>query len=308
VTEPTRGGRNFLTLAIVGTAAAVAGGWAVGTLRENRSTPHAPDTSAVASGGTPRGALLFQAHCAACHGPDGAGDGPGAAALHPTPRDFAARPWRFPVTRESVRNVTAAGIPDTGMPAFNHAITATELDQIADHVLALATARPQARREQTEADGLLRAAGFLDKRGANLPPLILTDAAGKDVRLADLTGRLVLIHFWGTACPQCIKEFPPLAQIETDLAGKGLTVLHVCADADDITDAQALAARTTPGARTFAELSGLGLARFEVGVLPTVWLVGPDGKAVARSQGAKDWSAPAVRRMIEHFLPDPTEP
>lgn len=37
-----------------------------------------------------RGRKLFQAHCAACHGMHGRGDGPAAAALDPKPTDLAA--------------------------------------------------------------------------------------------------------------------------------------------------------------------------------------------------------------------------
>lgn len=34
------------------------------------------------------GAALFVAQCSVCHGPNGSGDGPGAIALNPKPRDF----------------------------------------------------------------------------------------------------------------------------------------------------------------------------------------------------------------------------
>lgn len=33
---------------------------------------------------------LFSSHCVVCHGNDGAGDGPAAAALKPKPADFRA--------------------------------------------------------------------------------------------------------------------------------------------------------------------------------------------------------------------------
>ena len=42
-----------------------------------------------------RGQRLFAQACAACHGSEGQGDGPGAADLDPAPRDLTARHFRF---------------------------------------------------------------------------------------------------------------------------------------------------------------------------------------------------------------------
>ncbi len=43
------------------------------------------------SGGNPgKGAALYAQHCNLCHGPQGKGDGPAAAALNPKPRDFTS--------------------------------------------------------------------------------------------------------------------------------------------------------------------------------------------------------------------------
>jgi mono/diheme cytochrome c family protein len=308
ITGPGRSPR-FLLVAVAAVGVAVAGGWAVGKFRTARPDPAPPDPVAVVPPPAPdpdpdrRGELLFRVHCASCHGPDGRGDGPNAAALRPPPRDFAARPWRFEVTKESIRRVTLDGIPGSSMASFRPALAPAEVEPLVGYVHHLATSRPPVAYEPSEEERLLRAGGFIDLRGVDPPPLTVTDAAGKDVRLADLKGRLVLVHFWATNCAHCLKEMPRLRELEAALAGRGLTVLHVCTDAEDVGAAQALAGRSAPGVRVFADQSGLGLARFEVQALPTVWLVGPDGRAVGRSHGARDWGDPAVRRLLERWLP-----
>lgn len=40
----------------------------------------------------------------------------------------------------------------------------------------------------------------------------LTGGAGR-LELSELSGRVVFIHFWGTWCPPCVKEFPHIAAI-----------------------------------------------------------------------------------------------
>jgi hypothetical protein len=77
-------------------------------------------------------------------------------------------------------------------------------------------------------------------------------------------------------------------------------------DSEDVKDAQVLASRSAPGVRVHGAISSLGLAPFDVQALPTVWLIGPDGRAIGRSQGARDWTDQAVRQLVQHHLPNET--
>lgn len=301
-TSAPRGGR-FAALAAGVLMVAAAAGWLFGTFR----TP-SPEPIPVAEAGEPtpsvqRGELLFQMHCASCHGPEGRGDGPSAASMHPPPRDFAVRPWRGPVSVEAIRTAILRGIPGTAMASFQAAIAPADVEPLAQHVLLLAASRPVVPYEPTEEERLLKDAGLIDLRGSEPPALTVTDAAGKSVELGDLKGRLVLLHFWGTACVSCLKEMPQLRELERDYAGRGLTVLHICTDAEDVRDGQKLAERVALGVRVYAEETGLGLARFDVQTLPAVWLIAPDGRAIARGNGARNWNDPALRRIIESRLP-----
>jgi thiol-disulfide isomerase/thioredoxin len=145
--------------------------------------------------------------------------------------------------------------------------------------------------------------GFVDLRGMEPPSLLVADSQGTTVRLAQLRGKLVVLNFWGTGCVHCMKEIPSLQELEMGLKGRSLAVIHVCADAEDANTAQGLVTKIAPGVRTFVVDSVVGLARFEVQTLPTVWLIGADGKAIGRSHGAKDWRSAALREMIEYWLP-----
>lgn len=72
-----------------------------------------------------RGAKLYARACAACHGRDAGGNGPGAADLDPAPRDLTARHFRFRTTPngahprpEDLARTIRTGLPGTSMPAF----------------------------------------------------------------------------------------------------------------------------------------------------------------------------------------------
>lgn len=304
---PARSSRFLLVVAGL-VALAVGVGWVVGKLRPGRMElgEQPPTVEPVASVPAPdrRGELVYQVYCASCHGPEGHGDGTSAATLKPPPRDFAARPWRFEPTSETIRRVTLDGIPNTGMASFRN-LPQTDLDAVVAHVHRLATDGPIIRRGPTEDERLLADAGFTDLIGTPPPPLAISNAAGRTVKLSDFAGRLVILHFWGTSCTQCIKEVPVLDRLERQHT-KQLKVLHVCADEDDPAAAQKVLDRLAPGATALTDTTGLGLARYEVQAFPTVWLIAPDGTAIGRSSGARDWASSTQTKLIARWLPAQT--
>ncbi|MBI4508843.1 MAG: c-type cytochrome [Deltaproteobacteria bacterium] len=52
---------------------------------------------------------VFNMRCAPCHGSDGSGSGPAAAALQPKPRDFRDKAWQSTVTDEQVEKAIKEG-------------------------------------------------------------------------------------------------------------------------------------------------------------------------------------------------------
>lgn len=66
------------------------------------------------------GKNLFVTMCASCHGEDGKGTGPGAAALNPPPRNFASKEgWRNGETLSGIYTTLQEGIPGTGMISYD---------------------------------------------------------------------------------------------------------------------------------------------------------------------------------------------
>src|SRR5262245_39787433 len=52
---------------------------------------------------------MFNSRCAPCHGTSGKGDGPGAAALNPKPRDYTDAAWQKSVTDEQLKKTIVMG-------------------------------------------------------------------------------------------------------------------------------------------------------------------------------------------------------
>lgn len=57
--------------------------------------------------------------------------------------------------------------------------------------------------------------------------------------LEDLRGKVVLMDFWATWCPPCVREMPELAKLHRDLEGRGFTVVGVNREPDDLSAVKA---------------------------------------------------------------------
>jgi copper(I)-binding protein len=124
--------------------------------------------------------------CASCHGPQGRGDGPAAAAMAVRPRDFAAAAdYRFGATAAGIERTIARGVPASGMPSFAY-VAGAERAALARFVVSLQRAiraegpwvqEPIGRGDYT--------AAFLTLRN-NGPATKLTGASCAGVRTLEL--------------------------------------------------------------------------------------------------------------------------
>jgi len=65
---------------------------------------------------------------------------------------------------------------------------------------------------------------------AQVPTLAVKTLAGDDFDLSRLRGQVVVVHFWATWCPPCIKEMPALETFFDKYRGRGVTVIAMSED------------------------------------------------------------------------------
>ncbi|MGH9698759.1 MAG: TlpA disulfide reductase family protein [Candidatus Acidiferrales bacterium] len=62
------------------------------------------------------------------------------------------------------------------------------------------------------------------------PNVTFKDLDGKDVSLASLKGKVVVVNFWATWCEPCQVEIPEMIEFQQKYADKGFTLLGVAMD------------------------------------------------------------------------------
>lgn len=129
-----------------------------------------------------------------------------------------------------------------------------------------------------------RATGEKVKVGQDAPLFATRTVDGKELKLADFKGKFVLLDFWATWCGPCLGETPNLKAVFEKYGKRdNFALIGLSLDKDPAKPA------------AYAKENGCGWVDgflgdwgkdevtklYGVGGIPSIWLIGPDGKVVA---------------------------
>lgn len=121
------------------------------------------------------------------------------------------------------------------------------------------------------------------------PPVEFKVVDGRTLKLEQLRGRPVLVTFWATSCPGCIKEMPHLIELYHDLAPKGFELIGVAMAYDPPNHVmQMRRERNIPYPIALDINSKAAMAFGDVKLTPTHFLIDPEGRIVHHKIGELD--------------------
>src|SRR5512139_1021063 len=124
---------------------------------------------------------------------------------------------------------------------------------------------------------------------------IFKDMRGHTQRLSDYRGKWVLVNFWATWCPPCLREVPDLIALHDAHKDKDLVVIGVALDSTK----EAVQKFVAKHRVTYPVVVGDYKQAEQVGEiegLPTTYLFDPSGKVVVTHTGV------VTQAGVEEFI------
>lgn len=130
------------------------------------------------------------------------------------------------------------------------------------------------------------------------PEVTLIDAAGKAQTLAMYKGKPVILHFWATWCPPCVKELPDLVKLHE--VYPDIVILPASLD------------RSTEVVETFYKSHSIDLPvlldprsvtmrAYKIRGLPSSVFINSKGQMVATAEGSVNWQGIEAKDLLDHL-------
>lgn len=113
------------------------------------------------------------------------------------------------------------------------------------------------------------------------PEFSLKDLNGRNVRLSDYKGKVVLVNFWASWCPPCKMEIPGFQRVYAANKDRGFVIIGIATDdvsplfIKDMGMTYPVVMADDKVIRDYGNISGI----------PTSFLVGRDGRIIKKVMG-----------------------
>ena len=115
--------------------------------------------------------------------------------------------------------------------------------------------------------------------------LILKGINGREIRLSNYRGKVVLINFWATWCPPCRKEIPDLIKLQRDYGSRGLQVIGVTYPPQKLAEVRRFVQRAKVNYPVSLGTKETKLLFTSSETLPITIVIGTDGRIRAIIEG-----------------------
>ena len=130
---------------------------------------------------------------------------------------------------------------------------------------------------QARAEAVKQQESRASQGGQTAPDFSLTSLSGKEVKLSDLKGQVVVLDFWASWCPPCRESLPHLGKLYGENQdGVKVLAVNMGEDAD--------AAKSFVQSQNLSDLTVLldkdksVAQKYGISSIPTTVIIGPDGK------------------------------
>ena len=143
--------------------------------------------------------------------------------------------------------------------------------------------------------------GLSLKHKNQAPDVTFTTLQGKQIKMSELQGKMVLVNFWATDCPGCIAEMPELIETYKQYRNRGFEVMAVAMSYDPPSHVLNYTTKNNLPFPVMHDGYGEVAQRFnDVSLTPTAFVVDQQGRIVSHVVGELDFKA--LHTLLEQKL------
>lgn len=134
------------------------------------------------------------------------------------------------------------------------------------------------------------------------PAFSLPRLGGEPTALTDMRGKVVLLNFWATWCPPCLKEMPAMEASFQRYRKHDFTILAVSSDQEGADIVREFTDKLGVTFPVLLDTDQRVSTLYGAKNLPVSFIVDRQGRIVAGSQGARDWASPEAISTLDELL------
>lgn len=131
----------------------------------------------------------------------------------------------------------------------------------------------------------------------------LADMDDEKIKLSDYKGKVVLLNFWATWCPPCVREMPSMERLHQQVNASDFKVIAI----NQMEDADQVFAFTgqlevDPTFEILFDTNSEVSQDYAVRGLPTTYLIDKRGNIRYRAVGGREFDHPEVVKIINDLI------
>lgn len=125
---------------------------------------------------------------------------------------------------------------------------------------------------------------------------------GKRFRLSAYKGKVVLLNFWATWCPPCIKEMPSMMGLYRSRKSRGFEVVAISVDKASSKVVTEMAGELGLDFTLLHDPDSITGVLYNISGVPYSYLIDSRGVKRYKAAGAVEWDSPGVVAIVDTLL------
>jgi len=134
------------------------------------------------------------------------------------------------------------------------------------------------------------------------PDFDLATLTDEQSSLADQKGSYILLNFWATWCPPCLKEMPSMEVVHQRYKERGFTVLAISSDEGGKADIDPFIEKLDVTFPILIDSDKAVSSIYGASNLPLTLILNREGQVIAGAEGERDWASEEAISVLDEII------